>query len=588
MRNLFTHHTVEIPHKKFTLWMFSDMHFGTTAFDEDRFKWFLKRAAESENPYYLGVGDYCLPFDTEILTMNGFKYITDLEIGEKVCSYDKNTNTLQWTKLNSIYISKNQDTYRLKSKSFNFRCTNNHGWFVTDQTHSNAIKKPLSDLKTQHRIRVSAPMIDNSDIKYLDVTPDDCYLLGWIVTDGHIKQKGNNLNVSIIQSAKKYLLHLKEKLNGKYTNCYKSKYCDCETINIKTSIARELFEKFNYNSKNDLPKIVTMLNSECRQAMLKAFIEAEGWIDGNTTCFAQLSGGVLEAYRILCTLSGIRIGVSCKNKNGVITHKQSNKTNVTFNDLHKTKEINSAVWCPMTDMGSIVARQGNTITITGNCDFAAMGDMKKIKHSDLHETTEERIDHMVQSDNAKIADLCKQMKGRLIGMIGGNHQYTFTTGKLSDEDLCERLQAKYLGWLSIIKLSLKIRNGFAVSCYIFACHGQGGGKLLGTSINKIDDMTRIINNADIYVQGHDHKRSATPKTVLSVYDNSGNFFLKQKRQYLVRSGSFQKSYEKDSSGFAQGRLMQPADLGAVRLNIGTHRDRKGGFDRIILDIEAVI
>lgn len=221
-------------------------------------------------------------------------------------------------------------------------------------------------------------------------------------------------------------------------------------------------------------------------------------------------------------------------------------------------------------------------------DFAAMSDNKKIKQADLHESTEERIDRMVQSDNAKIADLCKQMKGRLIGMIGGNHQYTFTTGKLSDEDLCERLQAKYLGWLSIIKLSLKIRNGFAVSCYIFACHGQGGGKLLGTSINKIDDMTRIINNADIYVMGHDHKRSATPKTVLSVYDNSGNFFLKQKRQYLVRSGSFQKSYEKDSSGFAQGRLMQPADLGAVRLNIGTHRDRKGGFDRIILDIEAVI
>lgn len=97
-------------------------------------------------------------------------------------------------------------------------------------------------------------------------------------------------------------------------------------------------------------------------------------------------------------------------------------------------------------------------------------------------------------------------------------------------------------------------------------------------------MTFITGNC----QGHDHKRSATPKTVLNIFDNGGSFFLKQKRQYLVRSGSFQKSYEKDSSGFAQGRLMRPADLGAVQMNISSHRDRKDGLDRIILDIEAVI
>jgi len=220
-------------------------------------------------------------------------------------------------------------------------------------------------------------------------------------------------------------------------------------------------------------------------------------------------------------------------------------------------------------------------------DFAAMSDNKKIKHADLHETTEERIDRMVQNDNIQIANLCKQMKGRLIGMIGGNHQYTFSTGKLSDEDLCERLNTTYLGWLSLIKIAFNSKKNRPIVVNIFACHGTGGGKLLGTSINKIDDMTQVINNADIYTMGHDHKRSATPKTVLEIFDNSGNFGVKQKRQYLVRSGSFQKSYEKDSSGFAQGRLMRPADLGAVRLNISSHRDRKEN-DRTILDIEAVI
>ena len=113
---------------------------------------------------------------------------------------------------------------------------------------------------------------------------------------------------------------------------------------------------------------------------------------------------------------------------------------------------------------------------------------------------------------------------------------------------------------------------------------------MGSSINAVDDMTRVINNADIYAMGHDHQRSATPKTVLSINNNSadGKVLLKQKRQFLVRSGSFQKSYEKDKSGYAQGRLMRPADLGAVRLNISTHRDTKDMVNSVILDIEGVI
>jgi hypothetical protein len=90
------------------------------------------------------------------------------------------------------------------------------------------------------------------------------------------------------------------------------------------------------------------------------------------------------------------------------------------------------------------------------------------------------------------------------------------------------------------------------------------------------------------VQGHNHDRFAVPKTTLEIAETSGGVKLKQNRVFLVRSGSFQKSYQKDTSGYAQGKLMRPADLGAVMLNIGFHRDQRNGQDRIILDIESVV
>lgn len=220
-------------------------------------------------------------------------------------------------------------------------------------------------------------------------------------------------------------------------------------------------------------------------------------------------------------------------------------------------------------------------------DFASYGENKKMKDAITHDTTLDRIDLMVMEDNRMFAQKCSRMRGRVIGLIGGNHQYIMVNGKSTDEDLAERLGTDYLGWLSVIMVRIGDKS-HTTTFTIFCCHGNGGGKLLGTSLNKVTDMQQIIPNADIYAQGHDHQRFAVPKSVIEIVQNvayKDGFDLKQKRQYFIRSGSFQKSYEINKSGFAQGRLMRPADLGAVYMKIGTHR---GSGGRTILDIESIV
>ena len=220
-------------------------------------------------------------------------------------------------------------------------------------------------------------------------------------------------------------------------------------------------------------------------------------------------------------------------------------------------------------------------------DFASWTENKKI-HEVAHDTTLNKLDEMVERDNRAFVALSKQMRGRMIGLIGGNHQWRLSSGKYSDEDLAERFQTEYLGWLSVITLRLRTKGNHHSVCNIFACHGKAGGKLLGTSLNQVGDMMSVIHNADVYVMGHNHDRFAVPKTSLEIVPIPGGSALKQNRVYLVRSGSFQKSYQKDTSGYAQGKLLRPADLGAVMLNIGLHRDQKNGLDRVVLDITSVV
>ena len=225
-------------------------------------------------------------------------------------------------------------------------------------------------------------------------------------------------------------------------------------------------------------------------------------------------------------------------------------------------------------------------------DFASSSEQKALTKGVMHETTMEKFDQIVERDNRKFAAEIKQMRGKLLGLVEGNHSWKFLNGTTSTEDLANRMGCDYLGWLSHVTLTFDfgIHRNHTVggkrsqNVYIVACHGKAGGKTHGNSINQVGWMKEIFPIADIYVQGHDHQRGAWPCNIL--YPAPGGK-MKQKRQYLCRSGSFKRAYQKDKSQYEVGRLYRPSDLGALKMTIGFHRDREDG-DRIITDIEAVV
>ena len=222
-------------------------------------------------------------------------------------------------------------------------------------------------------------------------------------------------------------------------------------------------------------------------------------------------------------------------------------------------------------------------------DFASTKERSAIMKAELHETTMEHFDDIVIKKNIEFANEIKQMRGRLLGLIGGNHTWKFGNGKFSDEDLAERMETEYLGWLCVYELTFNFGNNRYQTVYMVLCHGKAGGKLIGTSINQVDDLKTIFPFADLYAAGHNHQRGAWPVTSLRPQKRNGSpFKLKQHRQYLVRSGSFLKSYVDGKSQYTTGGLMRPSDLGAVKLTISFHRNRKDGNDDIVTDIESTV
>lgn len=228
-------------------------------------------------------------------------------------------------------------------------------------------------------------------------------------------------------------------------------------------------------------------------------------------------------------------------------------------------------------------------------DFASAREQKVLKGSGLHETTIEKFDAIVEREQRAFAQEIKQMRGRLLGLVHGNHAWTFENGKNTTEDLAERMGTEYLGWLCYLHLSINIMSSegkkmCGVAVDIVACHGKAGGKLAGSSINQVEDLKRVFPLADIYIMGHDHARGAWPCSVL--HYNYTEKKIKQKRQFLCRSGSFKKAYDEGTKGYEIGRLLRPADLGALKLVIGVHRNSRSkkndSKEGLIVDISAEI
>jgi len=214
----------------------------------------------------------------------------------------------------------------------------------------------------------------------------------------------------------------------------------------------------------------------------------------------------------------------------------------------------------------------------GNGDYDDLGstsERMKLAHSEFHDTTYDSLDDYMDK---RTRDLCKElefMKGRVIGLVEGNHHYRFASGDTSTMRMCHYLGTKYLGGISIIRLDFLYKGakvGKRCSLDIYAHHTAGsrggGGRKAGSSLNKLEDMADVWD-VDICIASHDHKiNSGIP--VRMYLDRHMN--VKQRDILLVRTGSFQKGWVPGKQGYVPTFNGKPNFLGCPIIKLTPIRE----------------
>jgi len=255
---------------------------------------------------------------------------------------------------------------------------------------------------------------------------------------------------------------------------------------------------------------------------------------------------------------------------GIFTTHQFNKEakeNTPFNlyffgDVHKGSPLHDKRgWKKFLD----IARADKTALFlcTGDlCDIGSSSERVILNNHAIHDSTRSQLDSLYLQQSLEFARDIEFMKGRIIGIIGGNHDAVFQSGITVTQKVCEIVNTKFLGVFTLIRL--RIQSGTNRSSIdICVHHGKGGGTA-GNGINKVTDLEKICR-ADIYIMGDNHQKAI--HTALHYYlGASGKGELRAKARHTMygRSGSFLLGYADGEASYVTDMALVPAQSGAIK------------------------
>ncbi len=264
-----------------------------------------------------------------------------------------------------------------------------------------------------------------------------------------------------------------------------------------------------------------------------------------------------------------------------------------FGDVHRfAKGCAEEKWLEFLD----IAKKDTNALFLGMGDYddlASQSERVILINPGLHDDTRWSVDDVYDYRVKQFQEEIKFMKYGLIGLLEGNHYGVYSTGGMTTtQKLCENLRCRYLGVNAFIRLSF-ICGSKRNAIDIFAHHGKGAARLIGSDLNTVEQMVANAE-ADIYLMGHSHQRNAGKVNRLHLQHGGDGLILKDKTMLLARTGSFLRGYMPDHQSYVVKGAMKPSDIGYLKIILTPTREARLNNktrkteDHLTIKIEATI
>ena len=191
-------------------------------------------------------------------------------------------------------------------------------------------------------------------------------------------------------------------------------------------------------------------------------------------------------------------------------------------------------------------------------DAVSASERRSLRTASLHDQTYKMLNDQAEQREKDFVKQISFMKGRTLGLLGGNHEWEYPDGTCSTEKLARELGGEYLGVGTLFNLTLE-RGTKRIPLILHAHHGKGGGGTSGGSLNRVA-KGQLGFEADIHLMGHDHQLVGGVSTRIRLTPANR---IVHRYVWSGRTASFLKGYPEGEPSYAVDAGYMPGPLGGV-------------------------
>lgn len=334
--------------------------------------------------------DYCINKDVPILTPNGWKYFDELKAGDEVINFDPNKNELSRDVILQVVEPEinSSKKIRLTGRSIDLICTPNHrifyqkksksskgGWSSWKVTSAQEMFDNFVNVKTRTKYDYRFPHFqDYSGEENTSVTDDQIYLVGALLTEGHLRYsgkagRGHQVTLSQSDIANPKIHNKINTLLERFGFEFSSRINNSGTTEwiLNSTSTEQVLSWFDSNDIHKMPSWAFSLSARQAQLLFEAMMDCDGcW--GSMTYVSKRTR-LLADFQTMASLAGYQTTKPKQDKFGCwrinIITKRRKYTYIT--SIEEIDDGQRDVWCVTTNNGTIVTRDNGSISISGNC-----------------------------------------------------------------------------------------------------------------------------------------------------------------------------------------------------------------------------
>jgi len=214
-------------------------------------------------------------------------------------------------------------------------------------------------------------------------------------------------------------------------------------------------------------------------------------------------------------------------------------------------------------------------------DFARMTDRDALQSVlNRNQSLRQQQDDMVMDKVIKISEMLSFMKGRILGLHLGHHDWEFISGGNMTTRLCEILKCAYMGfeamWILKLNHGKPTSKNHSNNLKIYSTHGSANGRNQTAPMNQLAaNIVPYWPNCAMYITAHACRGGSLPIPHNDLIDSAEAPIPVKSTRYIIQNSGFMEGRPIDEDSYVGRKNMPDVSLGWTEIDIIRHTTGNG-------------